>query len=571
VGITGTGNAGTGNSGTGGDLNFDGGLEDGGDTYGCSPDLKQVVDGAGTVLQTCPPDQGCSGGQCVAACQAAADSQGNVGCDFVVATPYFFAGYPPSYSNPILPPCFAVFLANNWDADVKITITRAGQTYDPTMVGGFGRIPDTNPGPASWPTVPTTGIPQTKVAVLFLSQDPASVNGTPLTCPVTPAINTSGGSAVAGSNVGSAWRIQTSHPVSAYDMLPFGGADSFLPSAELILPTSAWGTNYIAVNPPDSSGPPWGQLTASEDNTNVQILPNQALPAAGTVPAAPANVTTPFTLMAGQYVQWQAGADMTGTVIQADKPVVFTGGNAYVCYTSATSTGGGCDSAHQIIPPVSAFGSEYVAPPYVGRGGAPESIRYRIVAAVDGTVLSYDPAVPGAPVALNAKQLGDFETTLPFAVSSQDADHPFYLGQIMSGCFVPNNDGDGDEEWVNILPPAQFLSKYVFFTDPTYPSTNFALVRMSTPTGFSDVTIDCLGTIAAWTPVGAGGKYQVAAVDMVKDGVGINGCTNGPHVATSDGPFGIIVWGLDTYSSYAYPAGGNVAPINQVIVPPMPE
>src|SRR5215472_4057657 len=59
-------------AGGGGD---DGGL--GGDTnpqqnLSCSPDLQNVVDPNGNVVEQCPSDQGCSGGQCVPACQAAA-------------------------------------------------------------------------------------------------------------------------------------------------------------------------------------------------------------------------------------------------------------------------------------------------------------------------------------------------------------------------------------------------------------------------------------------------------------------------------------------------------------------
>ena len=43
------------------------------------------------------------------------------------------------------------------------------------------------------------------------------------------------------------------------------------------------------------------------------------------------------------------------------------------------------------------------------------------------------------------------------------------------------------------------------------------------------------------------------------------------HTATSSGPFGLTVWGLDNFASYAYPAGGNVASINTVVVPPTPQ
>jgi hypothetical protein len=32
-----------------------------------------------------------------------------------------------------------------------------------------------------------------------------------------------------------------------------------------------------------------------------------------------------------------------------------------------------------------------------------------------------------------------------------------------------------------------------------------------------------------------------------------------------------MVWGLDTYSSYAYPAGGSAEAINTVVVPPIPQ
>jgi hypothetical protein len=260
---------------------------------------------------------------------------------------------------------------------------------------------------------------------------------------------------------------------------------------------------------------------------------------------------------------------MTGTVIQSDKPVSFTGGNGYICYTSATSSGGGCDSAHQQIAPISAQSNLYVAPPYADRGGIPESIPYRIVGAVDGTQLVYDPPVAG-PATINSGQRVDFEAIGAFTVTSQDEDHPFYVGQVMTGCFTGSNTGLGDEEFVNILPPAQFLKKYVFFTDPSYPTTNLVLTRVKAADGYKDVSVDCLGVVGGWQTVDAADTYQVTNVDLIRGGVSNMGCTNGPHSAESEGQFGVMVWGLDNYSSYAYPAGGNVATINNVVVPPIP-
>src|SRR6202034_1702364 len=101
------------------------------------------------------------------------------------------------------------------------------------------------------------------------------------------------------------------------------------------------------------------------------------------------------------------------------------------------------------------LGHDYVAPPYATRAAAltPESIPYRIVGVVDGTRLTYDPpgltSTPGSafspapPTTLSAGQVVEFETELAFRITSQDANHPFYMGQIMPGCFVTGGSRSG--------------------------------------------------------------------------------------------------------------------------------
>ena len=547
---------------------------------GCSSDLQSVVDSNGSVVAPCASDQGCSNGVCVGACDAAAANHGNVGCDFIVSTPSFYEADQP--------PCFAVFLANNWPHDAHVTVTRAGQSYDPTQ---FGRVPDGTADASTWSPLPQSGVAVNDVAVLFMSQDPASTNGLyPLNCPVTPAISTADGTAVYSgfdsTGRGTAWHIVTDIPVSAYDMVPYGGAKSFLPSAELLFPTTAWGKNYIAVLPTVTTGPPWGQIVGSVDNTTVTIVPTSPLPSGTNVAAAPANQVTTYTLNAGEFIQWQTSGvngEMTGSILSADQPIAFVGGTAYLCLHSLTSNGGGCDSAHQMIPPISALGSEYVVPPYATRlaSMAPESIPYRFVGVQNATTLTYDPPIAGAPTALDLGQIVEFETTSAFSVKSQDANHPFYVGQHMTGAILtgpsrPATTGNvcpgflGDEEFVNIMPPAQWLSKYVFFTDPTYTTTNLVLVRKKTANGFQDVTVDCVGAVGGWEPVDTAGNYQITNVDLVR-GAPNGTCTNGGHVASSTGLFGLMVWGLDACASYAYPAGGNVSTINNVVVPPVPK
>ena len=218
---------------------------------------------------------------------------------------------------------------------------------------------------------------------------------------------------------------------------------------------------------------------------------------------------TTYSLNAGEAIQWldanfKATIDPTGTVFQSDKPIGLWTGNTYLNVASATSPDGGFqDSAHQQIPHVKALGSEYVGAGIVTRlpSREPESIPYRLMGVVDGTALTWDPSPPnGAPAALNAGSVGEFETTQIFSVRSQDGEHPFVFTQYMpgtphsgtvSGCGATPSPGLtcglGDEDWVHLVSPQQFLQRYIFFTDPTYATTNLVLIRTKGPSGFADV------------------------------------------------------------------------------------
>lgn len=211
-----------------------------------------------------------------------------------------------------------------------------------------------------------------------------------------------------------------------------------------------------------------------------------------------------------------------------------------------------------------------------------ESPPWRLVGTVDGTTLTWDPIPPGVPTTIGLGQVVEFRHTGPFSVKSQDKDHPFYVSAHMTGCAEVSPDpsifGDcrGDAEYVNVIPPAQYLDKYTFFTDPTYPETNLVLVRKRVNGAFADVTLDCAGVLSGWQPIDAAGEYQFTRFDLVRGDFQKQGnCDNGRHDISSPQPFGLTVWGWGSsatdpfYSqavSYAYPAGASVEHINTVVV-----
>ncbi|HEX8790894.1 MAG TPA: IgGFc-binding protein [Polyangiaceae bacterium] len=563
-------------------------------TFGCSADLRNVVDQNGNVVQTCPDDQGCAGGQCVAACAAAAASHGSLGCDFWLATPVITDRDAVGQQQP----CFAISIANGWPLAATVTVTQNGTTYDPTT---FGYVPSQTASPAQWPAIGAQGVPVDGIAILYLSGAP-NVNyvetGAVASCPQGTATGTSTMPTATGKY--AAFHVTTSVPVTAYDIYPFGGGESGFPGAELVYPSSAWGTNYVVLATPQGTlSPPrrkFLDILADTSATTVTFSPAVPVPGGGGYPPVNQNASTMFTLDAGEYAHWEtdpATTDFSGSIVLANHPVSVAAGEDLFRLQPFGEPGG--DVTHVQILPTSAIAHDYAVAPYTTRRAdlKEETIHYRIVGLVAGTQLSFDPAVAGAPSAVGQAQVVDFATVGAFRVTSQDASHPFSIAQEMSTGNL-NMDTDagfrtdcatfydanqmlqktcGDEEFVPLVPPAQFLDKYVFFTDPTYSTTTLSLVRAQSGGAFRDVTVDCLGTISGWKNVDAAGRYQYARADLVRalppgSMPDAGACANGAHVASSKGPFGLVVYGLDTYASYAYPAGGNAAVLSGVVVQP---
>ncbi|MFT3766775.1 MAG: IgGFc-binding protein [Minicystis sp.] len=531
----------------------------------CSADLHQVLGCNDEVLATCPDDQGCAAGSCVDACEAARSNFSTTGCEFYSVIP---AGEFSTRGS-----CFAAFVANTWSTPVSIAVDHGDAPLD---VATIARTPVGSGFTLSYAPLDNGMLGPGEIAILFLS---SATSGGSLWvgCPEGTTAGVMEDPAVPDTGIGSAFHIRTSAPVVAYDMYPYGGAISAITSATLLVPTPAWGTNYIAASAfaadpelAQAHGEPHLQIVAAEDDTSVTIRPTSAIEGGPGVDPAEAGKPHTYTLGKGQVLQLFQAGDLAGSPISADKPISVWAGASCVNIPVGTPA---CDSAHQELLPVSALGHEYVAVRYRNRlKDVEESVPWTLVGAVNGTTLVYDPAPPaGAPTTLDSGQVAQFEASEPFSVKSADDDHPFYLAGHMTGEeSLPNNTKLlGDPEYVSVIPPAQWLASYLFLTDPTYGNTHLVFVRKKAKDGtWKPVTLDCLGHVTGWKPVGSAGEFEMARVDLVINGAPQGSCDNGAHTATSDAPFGLTVWGWEPANSYAYPAGMGVLPINSVIVPP---
>lgn len=534
----------------------------------CSRDLKQVLtgcEGAEQVVAQCSADQGCGNGACVDACQASVLTKGSAGCDFWTV--------PPDSPFEGKGGCFAAMVANTWDRAVTLSADFGSAPFDISKAT-YTVSRKNNDAVYSRLEGP---LPPGQVAIVFFAHDDNNHEERAARCPstVTPGMliepNTH------GTGITKAFHIKTDAPVSAYSIYPYGGADSFVPTATLLLPVSSWTQNYVAVSPFDfgETGRRRSiQIIANEDNTEVRMKPTAEIAGGGGIVGATTGVTQTWTLSKGQVLQFlQAG--LSGSPIETSKPVGLFGGSE--CTELPTPY---CDILQQQIPPFAQWGTEYAVVPFQSRvaslsADAREQVPYSIVGAVDGTALVYEPARPkNAPETIGAGQLASFITDQVFVVKSQDSKHPFHVNVYMTGSTYGGGTGTrttGDPDFVNVPPADQYLDRYVFFTDFTFPETTLTVVRRKTAKGFVPVELECGGEITGFQPLGSSGTYEFAWVKLtsgfVAQKLAKGECSYGRQEAHSTGPFAVTVWGMGVDASYGYVGGTGLRPINDARPP----
>ncbi|MBM4343302.1 MAG: IgGFc-binding protein [Deltaproteobacteria bacterium] len=299
--------------------------------------------------------------------------------------------------------------------------------------------------------------------------------------------------------------VQSDLAIGVIQHLP--GNPAVLPStgAATLLPANGLGTAYRAVTLPQTAldEPAFvAVVSAAKGLTKVTVTPSDKVVAGPGTAAIKAGVATTFALEQGQVLHMATaavGADLTGTLVEADKPVAVFSGNrsvhapvSTVCQFAAFSpagaagkckvTGAPCladvdcgqvccaDHTGEQVPPLNSWGTVVVVPALQLRDPASKEMDLlRVVASADQTTIATVPQI-GPPVTLAAGQYVDFETKADVVVV---ASKPVLVAQSMTSAQTMQAAGnDQGDPTLQIVPPVQRYSALVPFAVPAgYGST----------------------------------------------------------------------------------------------------
>lgn len=550
--------------------------------------LRCADDGSGYERgETCDAEVGeaCRDGSCLNLCAQAADHRSNVGCE------YWAVDLDNAMVNDTLNAAaqqFAVIVSNvEPDVTADVTIeqddTAPGEPNDPIVVA-------------------RASIPPRSLRVFKLG--PREVDGSQ-----PGEFNTGTHSALTRS----AYRIRTTFPVVAYQFNPLANVGVFSNDASLLRPVEAvtpvgggiqdayvalgWPqtiattedprTNFSSANPIDLRA--FLTIVGTREQTTVRVTPSTRVLGAPGIPETEAGgeievVLDPYDVLNLETDDFRA--DLTGTVIAADGPVIaFTGSEASDAPYFDTLSDRYCCADHleEQLDHLRTSGKTFVASVTPSRTravraagaaiGISEQEDYFRILATSEAGARIETSLDGEPT-LELFGRGDYvdlASSVPFVIASDSPVMMMSVSPSQQATAIPSDLPGGDPSLLIVPPIEQFRTSYVFQTPPEYA---FDFVRIIAPEDatviFDSQTLEDWGCTsvtagAVEAPVGTDTRYVVHTCDVdfpvidsnlrPPDNVIESGRLDGVHIIESDRRIGVLVNGFDTFVGYAYAAG----------------
>lgn len=398
-----------------------------------------------------------------------------------------------------------------------------------------------------------------------------------------------------------AYRLASDVPVTVYQFNPLqyrragdcamepsgmasdGQCYSFTNDASLLLPTHVLtgsyigvsrATHYLRVEDREATSPGFLTIVGVDDTPVTVEVRSRAYTAPspdGAVMAMEPRDTQTFTLGAGDVLQLASSVptegcptewvretgydvaycdlgpdwDLTGTEVRASGRVSLIGGHD--C-TFLPFNRWACDHLEETIFPVEALGTEVVVANTAPLRGEPNILR--VVSAADDNLITLEPAL-AEPRTLDRGEHFEVVLDRPVRVRGRAPllAAQYLVGQDYFGIGTSGRQASGDPALALAIPTEQFRSEYTFLAPTSYDRSHYVVIAPASAV----ITLDGVLIPALEVIEGTGMGHTSGR---------ING---GVHQIEGTAPFGILVYGYGSYTSYVYPGGLDLRRISPPI------
>ena len=504
---------------------------------------------------SCKSGASCLGGKCLSLCETNLKVSGNVGCEYWSVDMDSYHDTSSALFNPkgltpdFIPHSVVIFNPGIYDAKVKFQVAATcpdGTPCQPEMAcGKDGKSVCDKPNGKN-------------IAYELAIVDPIVKAGASKEFKM-PVLNAEGDT-LAPKGV----HITSDQPIIAWQFNPFNAEGAASNDGSLLLPQNILGKQYYAVS--SSSGPvpiPFSDqaqhgyfsvVAASTGLTTVTITP--ACDVKGNlqfgIPPLKKGVPWTTTMLQYQVLTLQATEailfpptmfDLTGTFVQADKPVaVFGGHEELVLGNQDAQPVEGKDSCcaehvEEQFMPLESWGKDVLCVKTKPRGG--ESDFYRVMAGEPGVTVTTTPSIKDLDGHVFAKG-GDW-----IEVKSDQSFQLHATGKVQVVQFIVSghqtDDGTGDPSMSIVPPISHYRMDYGILTAQGYKNNHASVVRK---VGV-EVLLDNAPIAASAFQTFGDGVWERAYVDF----------KTGQHTFESKQAFGLQVYGYGNVTAYSYPGG----------------
>jgi hypothetical protein len=365
---------------------------------------------------------------------------------------------------------------------------------------------------------------------------------------------------------------------------------SYTSDSSLLLPTSSLSGNYVVISQPTllqklirleqtvtRSGPGFVTIIGVDQApTDVEIVSSaHTQPSAdGTIPALAPGDHFSTTLAQGEVLQLLSAVpddcvgnagdnygggtityckvpkeyDLTGTQIQsAGKVSVISGHDCVFLPYNRWA----CDHIEESMFPVESWGKDIIvsiSETVACQPTVPNMVR--VLSSADRNNINFEPAVH-EPVLLDKGDFVEFEVSKDFRITAASAIlvAQFLLGQDYNGIHTSGSFAKGDPSMSLAIPVEQWRTRYPFLTPDTYTDNYVNIIAREHQLILLDDRV-----VSGFAPI-KGTQTVTARVRI----------TGGEHLAESEEPFGIVLYGYAPYTSYMMPGGLDLSHINHLL------